>query len=102
MAPPSWGSSEQVAFLQSYLTSYLSHSAQRRHAKFWPIIDEAWFAKYPERDALVDSGKLPPKAGSSSSAEVFEWTAEQKEVLKKAIQKRKDVSVRQHGGVAPP
>lgn len=37
-----------------------SGKRNQSHVKFWPKLEEQWFARWSERDALVAAGKLPP------------------------------------------
>ncbi|KAJ7450107.1 hypothetical protein FB451DRAFT_1566645 [Mycena latifolia] len=52
MAPPPWATSEQTAWLKSWLKDYITRQAESKLHLFWPAMVEAWFRQYPEHPGL--------------------------------------------------
>jgi hypothetical protein len=75
-----WATAEQDAFLDAYNAQYVSAQKTTNFKKFWGLIEEAWFNKYPE------IGTQFPDKSQDNLTEIEE------EALKQAIQKRQAVS----------
>ena len=48
MAPPTWASVDQTAFLESRLDEYLEAKKSKTLQRFWIRLDHDWFLKWPE------------------------------------------------------
>ena len=75
-----WTTEEQDEFLDGYHTQYLESQKEGRYGKLWPLVDEAWFSKYPEIKTA-----FPDKSAD-------DLTEMEKDSLKDAIRKRQQVS----------
>ena len=101
MAPPNWATNEQLAFLRSYISIFADYSAKENQSKFWPRLSEDWFSRWPELDALIEAGHLPPEAravdldtpeGADTINPKHQLTKEERELYGVAIKTRKQVS----------
>jgi hypothetical protein len=102
MAPPNWATSEQLKLLRSYIPIFIDYTASKKQSKFWPCLNEDWFAHWPELDVLIKDGKLPPEV-STSDPNVpddydgenprYKLTNKEYELYEAAIKTRKQVSV---------
>lgn len=101
MAPPRWQTPSQLEFLRSYLSSYLLHVSNGKLSKFWPVVTEAWFSKWPEIDAQKALNNIPAafveneSLNSVCDTEVLfpDLIVSPAEVLKRARKRRKKVCV---------
>lgn len=102
MAPPSWATAEQLTFLCGYMPIFADYTEKEKQAKFWPQLNENWFKRWPELDALIKDGQLPPEADPSDpdtpgdhngESPRYQMTNEERELYGAAIQTRKQVSV---------
>ncbi|KAJ7260061.1 hypothetical protein C8J57DRAFT_1233081 [Mycena rebaudengoi] len=86
MAPTSWATLDQRAWLKSWLPRYQVAQAGKTLYQFWAKIREEWLAQYPEEQALgfpVPDAQVDPEAGPL-------LTVEQEELLSAALLKRKN------------
>ncbi|KAJ7182442.1 hypothetical protein C8R43DRAFT_940597 [Mycena crocata] len=81
MAPPSWATAEQKAFLQGWMAEFIKRQAQGKLHLFWAPLQEAWFKNFPETDFLG----LP----SSTDRQARPLTPEEMMILGAAIMSRK-------------
>ncbi|EMD37243.1 hypothetical protein CERSUDRAFT_123247 [Gelatoporia subvermispora B] len=58
MPPLKWANKEQVGWLEARIPDFRAHQADRNVPKFWPCVYNAWFAQFPEWDAVF--GDDPP------------------------------------------
>jgi hypothetical protein len=67
MAPQSWATPDQQAFLNTQVSDYLTAQKAKSLPRFWARLYEDWFQKFPElpqvmpgkaADALSDSEKV--------------------------------------------
>lgn len=99
MAPKSWTTGPQFAYLNSKLQDYLRNQADKkgthsfkRLTQFFDNLYHEWFLKWPEVDECVLGGTLPPEASGTNDAP-FELTEAQEEVLQTAIKDRRQVCI---------
>lgn len=86
MAPPRKISPDQLEFLNSHVEGYLDCGSSRSLlTKFWTTVNAAFFAKWPERQSLIEKGILP------TPSEVQLSDSERDVILGKAIKDRKKV-----------
>ncbi|KAJ6549642.1 hypothetical protein B0H10DRAFT_1968992 [Mycena sp. CBHHK59/15] len=52
MAPPTWASTEETAWLNLQLPEYVSRQATKKLYKFWPPMFEGYFATFPPHAKL--------------------------------------------------
>ncbi|KAJ7133262.1 hypothetical protein C8R44DRAFT_730442 [Mycena epipterygia] len=52
MAPPSWANALELNFLKTWIAEYIKRQGQHKLNLFWPALQEAWFAQFPERARL--------------------------------------------------
>jgi len=52
MAPHSWANELELNFLKTWIAEYIKRQGQRKLNLFWPAMQEAWFAQFPERVRL--------------------------------------------------
>ncbi|KAJ7768985.1 hypothetical protein B0H16DRAFT_1716183 [Mycena metata] len=52
MAPKSWATSEQAAWLHTWMPEVIRRQAEHKLHLFWPSMLEAWVRKWPEHAAL--------------------------------------------------
>jgi hypothetical protein len=81
MTGKKWTTGEQDGFLDEYNAQYLAAQTDGNYRKFWPLVHEAWFNKYPEIETV-----FPDKSAA-------DLTEVEKDSLKNAIQKRQSVSL---------
>jgi hypothetical protein len=80
MAPQSWVTSDQQAFLNTQVSDYLTAQKEKSLTSFWARLYEAWFQKFPELPQV-----MPGKAADTLSDE-------EKEILRDAIRARQKVN----------
>jgi hypothetical protein len=80
MTGKKWRMEEQDGFLDEYNAQYLAYQKDGSYRKFWPLVDEAWFSKYPEIETM-----FPDKLAN----DLMEM---EKYSLKNTIQKQQSVS----------
>jgi hypothetical protein len=80
MPGKSWTTKEQDEFLEEYHEKYKEAKKTMCYDKFWPLVDEAWFKKYPENDIL-----FPDRL-------ITDLTEIEQDSLRNAFQKRQSVS----------
>jgi hypothetical protein len=56
MAPGTWVTAEQDAFLRSQLPDFLDARRLKTFHRYWPKIFLAWFELWPERDVVFPGG----------------------------------------------
>jgi hypothetical protein len=49
-----WTTEAQRTFLTEYVPRYIEAQASRKFHKFWPILYQDWFAKFPEGEPTED------------------------------------------------
>lgn len=54
MAPHGWATKEQYNFLHSWIPRYIEFQDRDDLNGFWPLINEAWFKKWPSHDTSMD------------------------------------------------
>jgi hypothetical protein len=84
MAPSSWATAEQDAFLRSQLPEFLAARKNKTFHRYWPKLDQLWFERWPERDTALPD--LPVSITTENMDD------EAKKILADAITKRKNVS----------
>ena len=93
MARKRWATPEQLAFIQSYLLAYdAAHKGVKKDLmRFWPILETAWFEKFPHKEEMAAKGELPREVLGSD----YEWVKGSAEEAKyqKGLQNRKEVSL---------
>ena len=106
MAPPCWATSEQLDFLRRYIPIFIEYTAKENQSKFWPRLNEDWFSRWPELDALIKDGRLPSQVGSSNTDAPGDLGAEgprhqltdaEREIYGAAIETRRKVSISLYG-----
>jgi hypothetical protein len=83
MAPPRQITDEQLNFLQGHLASFLQYTLEKRQSTFWAILTEDWFTRWPELDALVTAGRLPPEAAEKDGMP-YTWPEEHTKIYQDA------------------
>ncbi|OBZ69151.1 hypothetical protein A0H81_10930 [Grifola frondosa] len=60
MAPPSWATPDELAWLQAHAEDYLTHQKLGTLPKFWSTLSEDWYKAFSEGDRLFgkDHGVL--------------------------------------------
>ncbi|KAJ7790792.1 hypothetical protein B0H14DRAFT_2625676 [Mycena olivaceomarginata] len=48
MAPPFWTTPDQADLLGSWMPDFIRRQAEGKLDRFWPVMVESWFKKYPE------------------------------------------------------
>jgi hypothetical protein len=84
MTGKKWTTEEQDGFLDRYHTHHLAAQVDGNYRKFWLLVHEVWFTKYPEIE-MVFSDK--------SATVATDLTKMEKDSLKNVIQKRQLVSL---------
>ena len=80
MAPPSWATPDQQAFLITRVSDYLTAQKEKSLTSFWARLYEGWFQKFPELPQV-----MPGKALDALSDD-------EKELLGDAIRVRQKVN----------
>ena len=73
---------DQLEFLEAQETEYRELLETKSFAKFWPLVYENWFKRYPERAALFPNIPMDQPL-----------TKAQEDELGDAVQKRRTVSI---------
>jgi len=81
MAPKKWTTTEQENLLSDFLPEYRTYRPGRDYSQFWPKIHQAFFEKWPMREAL-----FPDKPVNEDLDE------HERQNLSEQLQKRKEVS----------
>lgn len=84
MAPPPWANAEQLAFLKSLTADFLQRQKDSTVSRFWPVLYNDWFLRWPERTALFG-----PEHDVQSAL-----SPDDQERVQEAIDKRKTVSTK--------
>jgi hypothetical protein len=63
MAPPSWTTPDQKAWLLDRMSGFMQLQAEGKLHIFWPIVMEGWFKSFPEHIRL----NLPLPTDKTSS-----------------------------------
>ncbi|KAJ7716424.1 hypothetical protein B0H16DRAFT_1741235 [Mycena metata] len=82
MAPRSWATTEQIAWLQTWMAEFIRRQAEHKLHLFWPAMLEAWVRKWPEHAALG----LPLPSDATARA----LTADELATVGAAIKERKN------------
>ena len=90
MAPKKWATAEQEQLLYDFLPEYRTHAEVRNYSQFWPKVNQAFFEKWPTRDALFPD---KPKDGDLNEQE--------KQNLSEQLGKRKKVSTQMRDHCSP-
>ena len=63
MAPQGWSTTSQKEFLTGFMAQYLEAAVKKKYQRFWPLLFEEWFAKFPEPVPPMQPGeeKLTPE-----------------------------------------
>lgn len=87
MAPPTWTTDEERAFVFSKFQAFLAACSQGRAAqeRWWDAFFPEWFSKFPTLGTLISRGDLPPDAVEST------LTEEQKTMFGVEIQDKRKV-----------
>lgn len=59
MAPPTWRTPEQVAFMERYKDEYVSHMNKGRLKAFFPPVFAQWEKEFPQRRVALPSKPFP-------------------------------------------
>lgn len=97
MAPKLWASDSQQVYLNKKMEIYLHLQANKKGTrsvkqlgKFFDELFGEWFLNWPEIDACVLLGDLPPEA-SSGAGVPLSLLPEQEKMLKDSIEARRRV-----------
>ncbi|KAJ7750624.1 hypothetical protein B0H16DRAFT_1460721 [Mycena metata] len=82
MAPKSWATTEQTAWLKTWMPDFIRRQAEHKLHLFWPAMIEAWVRKWPEHAALG----LPLPSDATARA----LTADELATVGAAIKERKN------------
>ncbi|KAJ7728067.1 hypothetical protein B0H16DRAFT_1734836 [Mycena metata] len=82
MAPKSWATTEQTAWLKTWMPDFIRRQAEHKLHLFWPAMIEAWVRKWPEHAALG----LPLPSDATARAP----TADELATVGAAIKERKN------------
>jgi hypothetical protein len=96
MAPPRWTTTEQYEFLVGYIPTFLDYTAKNKQPKFWALLNNAWFARWPEIDELIAQELLPADASAqnrSDDGSQYKFSPAEQTLYKNALEARKNVSV---------
>jgi hypothetical protein len=81
MAPKKWTTPEQEKFLSDFLPEYCTYSEGKDYTQFWPKVNQAFFEKWPMREAI-----FPGKPQEENLDE------DERQELSEQLKKKKDVS----------
>ncbi|KAJ6510907.1 hypothetical protein C8R45DRAFT_1162115 [Mycena sanguinolenta] len=87
MAPPTWATPEQTAFLQTWMPAFIQRQAEGKLPSFWPSMAEAWFLKYPEY--IPPAPPLPNDGLPLSDEDQEELAKAERARRKKALSRRR-------------
>ncbi|KAJ6467494.1 hypothetical protein C8R47DRAFT_1223618 [Mycena vitilis] len=82
MPPAGWTTPEELEFLQSWMSRYITARADGTQWQFWPLVQEAWFRTFPEGPRLG-------QAGLDADGNAPDLTTTEQAALGTAIQERK-------------
>ncbi|KAF8060153.1 hypothetical protein FPV67DRAFT_1453283 [Lyophyllum atratum] len=99
MPPPRWSTDLQLEFLKKRFPIYLQTKAEKLGTKSEKRLNEfhadlmvEWFVAWPEVDALIALGKLPPAASEKhDDHENYVETAEHLDIVGAAVKKRREM-----------
>ncbi|KAJ6518325.1 hypothetical protein C8R47DRAFT_1205380 [Mycena vitilis] len=97
MAPPGWATLAEIDLLTSYFADFIKHQAQKKLAKFWPVVEEAWFQQFSEGARInFDKTTATPEqwaalkdATEARKRRIRNWFRHQKTKVSKAPARRK-------------
>ena len=95
MAPPRWTTAEQYDFLIDYIPTFLDYTAKNKQPKFWALLNNAWFAHWPEIDELIAKELLPAEASTqdrNDDESRYKFSPAEQKLYKDALEARKNVS----------
>lgn len=83
MAPRSWATNEQTAFLEARLDAFIKSQLEKTTKTFWRDLEAAWLQQFPDG----------PIAFQSDPLSEHDMTEEQKNMVKDAQKARMAVSL---------
>ncbi|KAJ6457562.1 hypothetical protein C8R47DRAFT_1227370 [Mycena vitilis] len=100
MAPPGWATPAEADLLTSHFADFIKHQAQKKLAKFWPVVEEAWFQQFSEATRTnFDKTTATPEqwaalkdAIEARKRRIRNWFRHQKTKVGKAPARRKSAS----------
>ncbi|KAJ6457761.1 hypothetical protein C8R47DRAFT_1227286 [Mycena vitilis] len=100
MAPRGWTTTAEAELLLSFFSDFVKHQAQKKLAKFWPVVEEAWFQAFSEAartnfdktTATPEQWTALKEATEARKRRIRNWFRHQKTKVSKAPARRKSDS----------